>query len=74
MARKRQFEPNPYYTDDVGRRRKLTPGAQHEVMRMWMAGESARMIADTFGISTSLVRTICYHTRKGNKSYGKAQG
>ena len=65
MAKELDFEPNPYYTDDVGRRRKLSVGAQHQVMRMWMAGESAAVIADAFGISTSLVRTICYHTRKG---------
>ena len=65
MARKPRWEPNPYYTDDVGRRRKLSPGAMHQVMQMWMDGESARVIAEVFGISTSLVRTICYHTRKG---------
>lgn len=54
-----------YYTDYVGRRRKLTPGAQHEVMRMWMEGRPTQEIADAFGISTTLVRTICYHTPKG---------
>lgn len=66
MARtQRRYEPNPYYTDDVGRRRKLSAGAQHQVMQMWLEGESAQVIADAFGVSTSLVRTICYHTRKG---------
>ena len=65
MARRRRYEPNPFYTDDVGRRRKLTVGAQHQVMEMWMDGVSAAVIAEAFGVSVPLVRTICYHTRKG---------
>lgn len=67
VAPPREGEINPYYTDNVGRRRKLTPGAQHELMRMWQNGDSTQLIADTFGVSTTLVRTICYHTRRGKK-------
>ena len=56
-----------FYTDDVGRRRKVSPRDQRTVILLWMDGHSAREIAEAFGISDSLVRTICYHARQGTR-------
>lgn len=58
-----------FYTDDVGRRRKVSPRDQRTIIVLWLDGHSSRSIAEAFGISTSLVRTICYHVRQGERVY-----
>ena len=54
----------PYFTDYVGRRRKLSAGSIKAVCAEFAAGASVADLAQTWGVSTSLVRTITYHTRR----------
>ena len=51
-----------YFLDSVGRRRKLSAGAILAVQREFRAGAKTADLAEQYGISTSLVRTITYNT------------
>lgn len=51
------------YTDYVGRPRKLSAGAILAVMSDYANGAKTRDLAERYGVSTTLIRTICYHTK-----------
>lgn len=53
------------YFDAVGRPRKLAAGAMRAMQREFEAGIPSRELAERYGVSISLVLTICYHTPKG---------
>lgn len=61
-----QHEAEERFFDAVGRPRKLAAGAMSAIMREFQKGESTRDLAERYGVSVSLVLTICYHTPKGN--------
>lgn len=54
----------PYFTDYVGRRRKLSASAIQSICSDFAKGASVASLAESWGVSTSLVRTITYHTRR----------
>jgi hypothetical protein len=56
-----------FYTDHVGRRRKLSHGAMLRIMSDFAAGVPTRQLAEEWGVSTSLIRMVCYHTRVERK-------
>lgn len=53
------------YYDSVGRPRKLASGAMTAMQREFQHGTPTRELASRYGVSVSLVLTICYHTPKG---------
>lgn len=53
------------YYDAVGRPRKLASGAMTAMQREFRHGVPTRELASRYGVSVSLVLTICYHTPKG---------
>jgi hypothetical protein len=53
------------YYDSVGRPRKLASGAMTAMQREFQHGVPTRELASRYGVSVSLVLTICYHTPKG---------
>lgn len=52
------------YTDYVGRPRKLSAGAILAITREFAAGASTRDLAERYGVSRSLIGTVCWHTKK----------
>jgi hypothetical protein len=61
-----QHEPIDRYYDAVGRPRKLAAGAMHAMQREFRKGKfTTKQLAERYGVSVSLVLTICYHTPKG---------
>lgn len=54
----------PIYIDHVGRPRKLSEGAMIAIMYSYKNGEKTRALAESYGVSTSLIRTICYHVER----------
>lgn len=58
-----------FYTDHVGRRRKLSHGAMLRIMSEYASGTPTRQLALEWGVSTSLIRTVCYHTRVERKEH-----
>lgn len=58
-------EPEPRYFDAVGRPRKLAAGAMTAIQREFKKGIGTKVLAERYGVSVSLVLTICYHTPKG---------
>lgn len=57
--------PEARYYDAVGRPRKLAQGAMTAIQREFKKGTGTRELAERYGVSVSLVLTICYHTPKG---------
>jgi hypothetical protein len=55
------------YTDYVGRPRKLSAGAIRAVMRDFANGVATKDLAERYGVSRSLILTICYNTRRNSK-------
>lgn len=53
------------YYDSVGRPRKLASGAMSAMQREFQHGTPTRELASRYGVSVSLVLTVCYHTPKG---------
>lgn len=53
------------YYDSVGRPRKLASGAMTAMQREFRQGKPTKELAARYGVSVSLVLTICYHTPKG---------
>lgn len=51
----------PAFLDAVGRRRKLSQGSMQAIMNDFADGMTTGELAQTYGVSTSLIRTICYH-------------
>lgn len=51
------------FWDAVGRPRKLSNGAMLSMMDDFAHGATTRQLAEAYGVSTSLVRVVCYHTR-----------
>lgn len=62
MPQEKKFKAKTF-TDHVGRPRKLSHGAILAIMREYSQGAKTRALAERFGVSQSLIRTICYHTR-----------
>lgn len=60
-----QHEAQEFFYDAVGRRRKLAAGAMSAMQREFQKGIPTRELAERYGVSISLVLTICYHTPKG---------
>lgn len=60
-----QHEAEERFYDAVGRPRKLAAGAMSAIMREFQKGAGTRELAERYGVSVSLVLTICYHTPKG---------
>lgn len=52
------------YYDSVGRPRKLASGAMTAMQREFRHGTPTKELASRYGVSVSLVLTICYHTPK----------
>jgi hypothetical protein len=52
------------YYDAVGRPRKLASGAMTAMQREFRYGVPTRELASRYGVSVSLVLTICYFTPK----------
>lgn len=50
-----------YHLDSVGRRRKLSRGAMEAIMNEFAAGKSSLELAASYGVSTTTIRSICYH-------------
>lgn len=55
-----------YFFDAVGRRRKLSAGAIISLQREFREGAKTADLAETYGISVSLVRTITYNTPRNS--------
>ena len=53
-----------YYLDSVGRRRKLSHGAMESIRRAYAKGEKTADLAESYGVSTSLIRVITYSTAR----------
>lgn len=51
------------FTDHVGRPRKLSSGAIIAITEDYAEGAKTSELAKIYGVSTTLIRTICYHTR-----------
>ncbi|QPX62643.1 hypothetical protein SEA_WOLLYPOG_67 [Arthrobacter phage Wollypog] len=66
MSKPEKFKAKTY-TDYVGRPRKLSGGAIRAIMSEYAAGARTRDLAERYGVSTSLVRTITYHTRRNSQ-------
>jgi hypothetical protein len=60
-----QHEKEERFFDAVGRPRKLAAGAMSAMQREFQKGIPSRELAERYGVSVSLVLTICYHTPKG---------
>lgn len=60
-----QKETEERYFDAVGRARKLAAGAMKAIQREFENGVATRELAERYGVSVSLILTICYHTPKG---------
>lgn len=56
----------PVYTDYVGRPRKLSAGAIRAVTKDYYNGVATKDLAERYGVSRSLILTICYHTPRKN--------
>lgn len=53
-----------YFTDSVGRRRKLSHGAMVRIREQFADGERIHKLAEAFGVSTSLIRCVVYDTAR----------
>jgi hypothetical protein len=62
----KKFEAK-YYTDYVGRPRKLSAGAILAVQSDFREGAKTRVLAERYGVSSSLILTICYNIRRISK-------
>jgi hypothetical protein len=51
-----------FFLDAVGRRRKLSAGAMAQIQREYAHGIPVGDLAEAWGVSTSLVRTVVYST------------
>lgn len=69
-----QKEPEERFYDAVGRPRKLAAGAMSAIQREFQFGVPTKDLAERYGISVSLVLTICYHTPKGTLAKTPAGG
>jgi hypothetical protein len=54
------------YYDAVGRPRKLAAGAMEAIKREFEFGIPTRELAQRYGVSVSMILTICYFTPKGS--------
>jgi hypothetical protein len=60
-----QHETEERFYDAVNRPRKLAAGAMSAIQREFEKGTPTRDLAERYGVSVSLILTICYHTPKG---------
>ena len=51
-----------YFIDSVGRRRKLSAGAMENIRQDFRDGTSAKLLAKEWGVSVSLILSVCYNT------------
>lgn len=63
----------PTFLDSVGRPRKLSQGSMQAIAREFAGGATAKELAATYGVSASLIRTICYHVPR-SRDLGKING
>lgn len=56
----------PSFFDSVGRRRKLSAGSMKAICNEYAKGKTIRELATSYGVSTSLVRTVVYHTARNS--------
>ena len=58
--------PSPYraeyHVDSIGRRRKLNAAAMARIRREFYHGMPATQLAKEWGVSVSLIRSVCYNT------------
>lgn len=62
MAKPRRKYNSNYYIDFVGRRRKLSGGAMKDIQMSFAKGAKTASLAEAYGVSTSLIRMVCYNT------------
>lgn len=60
----RTHSAGEFYLDAVGRRRKLSAGAMHDIRLSYFKGTPSRELAEQYRVSVSLIRTVCYNTPK----------
>jgi hypothetical protein len=65
LSEQGHHQPEQRYFDAVGRPRKLAQGAMTAIQREFRKGTGTRELAERWGVSVSLILTICYHTPKG---------
>ena len=51
-----------FFYDSVGRRRKLSDNTMNDICRQFRDGAKVSWLALTYGVSSSLIRTITYST------------
>lgn len=54
----------PYFTDSVGRPRKLSAGAMSAICAAYAKGAASQDLAKEYGVSRSLILTVVYHTAR----------
>lgn len=62
MNKPRRKYNSEYYIDFVGRRRKLSGGAMRDIQMSFAKGAKTADLAEAYGVSTSLIRCVCYST------------
>lgn len=53
-----------YFTDSVGRPRKLSRGAMIAMCNEYADGADTKDLAERYGVSRSTVLTVVYHTAR----------
>ncbi|UGL61922.1 helix-turn-helix DNA binding domain protein [Arthrobacter phage EastWest] len=64
-AKQEPFKASSFF-DSVGRRRKLSAGSMTAICNEYAAGKTIRELAASYGVSTSLIRTVVYHTARNS--------
>ena len=54
------------FTDYVGRPRKLSAGSIRAITEDYYNGIATKDLAERYGVSRSLILTICYHCPRKN--------
>jgi hypothetical protein len=66
--------PEERFYDAVGRPRKLAQGAMTAIQREFRKGNlTTKELAERWGVSVSLILTICYHVPRGTGKRPKPQ-
>lgn len=53
-----------YYFDAVGRRRKLSESTMNQIRKAYANGATTGELAQAYGITKTLVGTVCYNTAR----------
>lgn len=69
MRKTKQVKPNAhrlYKSEITGRYRKLSDGAMIAIRDSYEnTGTNVKELAETYGVSESVIRNICYWSKKG---------